>query len=337
MKILITGGAGYIGSHVVKLLGKSGKHKITVLDNLSTGYEDSVLYGDFVKMDLGDFDSLHRLFDAKNFDAVIHLAAATVVPESVADPLKYYMNNTVNTAHLIQICLKYSVEKFVFSSTAAVYGEPEEEEVSEDSELSPVNPYGMSKLMSERMIEDAGKAHNDFSYIILRYFNVAGADSSGKIGQRFPAATHLVKVASQTALGLRDRLEIFGTDFPTKDGTGVRDYIHVNDIAQAHLAVLEKLEKGEKSDIFNCGYRRGFSVKDIVETVKKVSGTDFKVVETERRTGDPSCLIADNSKILRLTKWKPSFDNIETICRSAFLWEKKLSRKKIHNFQENQT
>ncbi|MFO7735211.1 MAG: UDP-glucose 4-epimerase GalE [bacterium] len=335
MKILITGGAGYIGSHVVKFLGESCKYEITVVDNLSTGYEDSVLYGDFVKKDLEDFDSVDRLFAEKNFDAVIHLAAATVVPESVENPLKYYMNNTVNTAYLIKMCLKYSVKRFVFSSTAAVYGEPEEKEVSEKSELSPVNPYGMSKLMSERMIKDAGKAHSDFSYIILRYFNVAGADSSGKIGQRFPEATHLIKVACQTALGIRDRLEMFGTDFPTKDGTGVRDYIHVNDIAQAHLAVLEKLEKGGKSDIFNCGYRRGFSVKDIVETVKKVSYTDFKVVKTERRAGDPSCLIADNSKILRLTKWSPGFDDIETICRSAFLWEKKLSRKKTHNFQDS--
>ena len=324
MKILVTGGAGYIGSHVVKLLGEETKHEIVIADNLSTGSREAVLFGRLVEMELADFSAVDELFKKEKFDAVIHFAAKIVVPESVENPILYYMNNTVNTINIVKMCVKYNVGKFIFSSTAAVYGEPEVGVVTENSPTVPINPYGMSKLMSENVIRDTALAHIGFKFVILRYFNVAGADPDGKIGQCFPNATHLIKVSCQTALGSRDSISVFGTDFNTADGTGVRDYIHVTDLASAHICALNYLEKGGNSDIFNCGYGHGSSVFEIIKSVKKVSGHDFLVVMSERRKGDPALLIADNKKILKTMNWIPKYQDIDFICKTAYEWEKKL-------------
>lgn len=324
MKILITGGAGYIGSHVVKLLGEGTAHEIVIADNLSTGSRDAILYGRLVEIELSDLSAVENLFKAERFDAVIHFAAKIVVPESVENPILYYMNNTVNTINIVKMCVKYNVGKFIFSSTAAVYGEPEVGVVTENSPTVPINPYGMSKLMSETVIKDTALAHIGFKFVILRYFNVAGADPDGKIGQCFPNATHLIKVSCQTALGSRDSISIFGTDFNTADGTGVRDYIHVTDLASAHICALNYLEKGGNSDIFNCGYGHGSSVLEIINSVKKVSGKDFSVVMSERRKGDPALLMADNKKILKALNWIPRYQDIDFICKTAYEWEKKL-------------
>lgn len=323
MRLLVTGGAGYIGSHLVKLIGNIPSHQTTILDNLSTGHRAALLYGDLVQIDLSDTEAVEELLKNGRFDAVIHFAAHIVVPESVADPLKYYMNNTVNTTNLIRLCIKYGVGKFIFSSTAAVYGEPESGVVSETSPLSPINPYGMSKLMSERVLLDTARAFPDrFKTVILRYFNVAGADPDGRIGQSFPDATHLIKVAAQTVLGQREQLSIFGADFPTPDGTGIRDYIHVSDLAQLHVRALDHLDKGGETDIFNCGYGHGYSVREVLDTMKRVSGVDFKVIEGPRRAGDPAKLIADNAKVLTAWRWKPRYDSLELICRTALDWER---------------
>ena len=326
MNILITGGAGYIGSHVVKQLGEKTDYNLTVLDNLVTGFKSAVLYGDFIKADLSNFDEIEGIFKARKFDAVIHFAASLIVPESVKDPLKYYLNNTANTANLIKMCVKYGVNNFVFSSTAAVYGEPDISKmpITENSLLSPINPYGMSKLMSETILRDASKAYKDFNYIALRYFNVAGAALDGKIGQSTKDATHLIKVAAETALGKRDKIYIFGDDYPTFDGTCIRDYIHVEDLSDAHLKALSFLQENKKSDIFNCGYGHGFSVKEVVNTMKEVSGVDFKVEITKRREGDPAVLIAGNKKIKEKLNWTPKYDDLKLICKSALEWEKKI-------------
>ena len=325
MKILVTGGAGYIGSHVVKLLGETGEHEIVVLDNLSTGVADAVLFGRLVKMDLGNFADVEELFKTGKFDAVIHFAAKIVVPESVENPLLYYRNNTVNTTNLIEMCVKYGVSKFIFSSTAAVYGEPEDGVVTELTTTAPISPYGWSKLMSEWVLRDTAYAHKNFNYVALRYFNVAGADPDGRIGQNFPNATHLIKVASQTALKMRDKLSVFGTDFNTPDGTGVRDYIHVTDLASAHISALEYLKNGGCSQILNCGYGKGSSVLEVIESVKKVSGEDFKVEMIDRRPGDPGLLIADNGKILANLDWTPKYQDLDFICKTAYEWEKKIT------------
>ncbi|MBP7433205.1 UDP-glucose 4-epimerase GalE [bacterium] len=327
MKILVTGGAGYIGSHVVKLLGERGSDEIVVLDNLSTGRTEAVLFGRLEVMDLSEFEKVDQFIKKEKFDAVIHFAAKIVVPESVANPLLYYRNNTVNTINLINSCVKYGVGMFIFSSTAAVYGEPEDGIVNENSLLSPISPYGTSKLMSEFVIKDTAFAHPEFKYVILRYFNVAGADPDGLIGQNFPDATHLIKVACQTALGMRESLSVFGTDFNTPDGTGVRDYIHVTDLASAHLAALDHLENGGNSDIYNCGYGKGTSVLEVIRSVRKVSDKDFPVQNSPRRAGDPAKLIADNSKILKELNWVPKFQDLNLICRTAYNWEENILKK----------
>lgn len=325
MNVLVTGGAGYIGSHVVKQLGETTDHNIIVIDNLSTGNQEAVLYGELIQEDLSNFSRIKAIFSEKSFDAVIHFAASIVVPESVENPLKYYLNNTVNTANLINLCVKYNVNKFIFSSTAAVYGDSKGLPFKETDLTEPVNPYGMSKLMSERVLVDAGKAYSDFRYIILRYFNVAGADIDGKIGQSFPNATHLIKVSAEAATGKRSKVCIFGDDFNTPDGTGIRDYIHIEDLADTHLKALEYIGNNE-SNIFNCGYGRGYSVKEVIETMKKVSGVDFRVEITGRRSGDPSKIIADNSKILKAFSWQPKHDDLELICKTALEWEKVLAK-----------
>jgi len=339
MKILITGGAGYIGGHVAKQLLEYTDNEILILDNLSTGSIKTldtlkkIRDFEFVKLDLKEFDKVKELLDSKKFDAIIHFAASIVVPESVTNPLKYYMNNTVNTTNLIKCAIDSGVGKFIFSSTAAVYGEPKElpkDGIDEDCQTLPINPYGMSKLMSESVIRDTAKAHKNFKYVIFRYFNVAGADIyyekdklSPRIGQSFPNATHLIKIASECAVGKRDKMAIFGSDYNTPDGTGVRDYIHVDDLADAHIKALSYLEQNE-SETFNAGYGKGYSVKEVIEAMKKVTGVDFKVDLEGRRAGDPAMLISNNSKIKSKMKWSAKYENLELICQSAYEWEKRL-------------
>lgn len=325
-KILVTGGAGYIGSHTVLALNDAG-YEVLVYDNLSTGKKEAVLPpAKLVVGDLKDTSMLESLFKKEKFSGIIHFAAHIVVPESVSKPLKYYLNNTSNTTQLLNLAVKYKVKYFVFSSTAAVYGIPKQIPVKEDASLHPINPYGRSKLMSEWVIQDTAKAHPEFKYIILRYFNVAGADPKLRLGQSTPNATHLIKVASQTALGLRDKLEIYGTDYPTPDGTGIRDYIHVTDLADVHVLALKFLSQGNPSGIYNCGYGHGYSVKQIINTVKKISQKEFKVIESPRRAGDPASLIADPNKLMQTMHWKPKFDNIDIIVKTAYLWEEKLKK-----------
>ncbi len=333
MNILITGGAGYIGSHVVKLLLKNSKYNITVIDNLSTGFLDtietlkSIRSFDFIKADLCNWDEMRGIFKAKRFDAIIHFAASLIVPESVKDPLKYYLNNTANTANLVKLAVDHGVKKFIFSSTAAVYGEVNDENgISEDFPTNPINPYGQSKLFSEKIIQDVAKINKNFKYVIFRYFNVAGADPELQIGQKTKNATHLIKVAAEVACGKRDKMYIFGDNYPTSDGTCIRDYIHVMDLADVHIKGLEYLDENG-SDIFNIGYGKGASVKEVINTMKKVSGVDFKVEIASRREGDPAVLVAKNDKIIQKMKWAPKYNNLEFICKTAYEWEKKLDKK----------
>ena len=329
MNILITGGAGYIGSHVLKALLEKNSDKISVIDNFYSGSRDalvaleSVGKFEFIKCDLADTDLLEEIFSIHKFDAIIHFAAYIEVFESMQNPLKYYLNNTANTANLINLALKFGVKKFIFSSTAATYGEPENGVVCENSPQNPINPYGNSKLMSEQILKDAAAANSDFKFGILRYFNVAGASLDGLIGQNYPNATHLIKVATQTITGKRANMSIFGRDYDTKDGTCIRDYIHIEDLADAHLAVLDYLDDND-SDIFNVGYGHGFSVLEVINMAKKISGVDFEVMDAPRRLGDPAILIADSSKLRDLTSWKPKKDSLETIISSALAWEKKI-------------
>lgn len=336
MHILVTGGAGYIGSHVVKQLLEETSHDVTVIDNLSTGHQstlhtlESIALASqkgslrFYHVDLGDFSAVEKIFLSEQFDAVIHFAASIVVPESVGNPLKYYINNTVNTTNLIRLCNVYGIGQFIFSSTAAVYGEPTEMPVRETTPTNPINPYGMSKLMSERVLQDTAAANSNFRFVILRYFNVAGADILNRIGQSFPDATHLIKVTAQTALGKREKVSIFGTDYDTPDGTCIRDYIHVDDLATAHLKALNYLTRGNPSDIFNCGYGHGFSVREVIETVRDVAGVDFTVETAPRRAGDPGLLVSDNTKIKTKLDWEPRYDDLCLICKTALEWEKTL-------------
>ena len=327
MNILITGGAGYIGSHVAKAFLEQKKHKITILDNLCKGSIKainalkSVGEFEFVKQNLEDLDALEKLFDERKFEAVIHFAAFIEVFESMQNPIKYYQNNTANAINLIAMCQKYGVKNFVFSSTAATYGEPDTPQVTETSTQNPINPYGKSKLMIEWVLRDTAAANPNFRYAILRYFNVAGASSDGLIGQNYPNATHLIKVATQTILGKRDKMAIFGDDYETRDGTCVRDYIHVEDLANAHLSALEYIRAND-SEIFNVGYGTGFSVKEVIDVAKSVSGVDFQVEIAPRRDGDPACLIANSDKLRTKTSWKPMRDDLKVIISSALNWEK---------------
>ncbi|MGB8276201.1 MAG: UDP-glucose 4-epimerase GalE [Alphaproteobacteria bacterium] len=321
--VLITGGAGYIGSHVLCLLAESG-YDVVAYDNLSTGRPEAVLAGELVVGDLADTAVVEKLLSSRRFDSVLHFAASISVPESIADPAAYYANNTANTLGLLRCCIDARVANFVFSSTAAVYGEPESGIASESSRLVPINPYGRSKLMSEWILADMAAA-SDLRYVVLRYFNAAGADSKGRIGQSYPGATHLIKVACEAATGKRGSVTVFGTDYPTPDGTGIRDYIHVEDLAAAHLDALRHLERGGESCTLNCGYGRGFSVREVLECVKACSGVDFAVVEGPRRAGDPARLVADSARIRDVLGWAPRHDRLEEIVRSALQWERKLS------------
>lgn len=322
MNILVTGGAGYIGSHVVKALGEKG-YKVVTYDNLSSGNAWAVLYGDLVIADLSDRDALKRVIDRFKPKAVIHFAAHIVVPESVIDPIKYYKNNVSNTLSLLEVLLESGINLFIFSSTAAVYGIPKKIPVTEEEALSPINPYGESKKMIEIILKDMSTAYN-FKYVSLRYFNVAGADKEGRIGQAYKESTHLITRALKTAKGKFDKLYIYGTDYPTPDGTCIRDYIHVDDLAEAHLIALEYLLEGGISNIFNCGYGHGYSVKEVINMAKKITGINFPVEETGRRLGDPPILIADVNKIKKILNWTPKFDDLEYIIRTAWNWELKL-------------
>ncbi|HMN01441.1 MAG TPA: UDP-glucose 4-epimerase GalE [Geobacter anodireducens] len=324
MPVLVTGGAGYIGSHVVRQLSEAG-YTVVVYDNLSTGFPDALVHGErLVTGDLSDSARLDALFVEYGFSTVLHFAASIVAPESVTAPLKYYGNNTRNTLNLLGACVKHGVERFIFSSTAAVYGIPDSGVAAEESATVPINPYGTSKLMSEWMLRDVCAAHGMRS-VALRYFNVAGADPQARMGQRTPEATHLIKVCCQAALGLRDKVCIFGTDYPTPDGTGIRDYIHVEDLASAHLAALSYLEKGGESTRINVGYGRGSSVRDVIDMVRRVSGVPFPAEEAPRRPGDPPSLVARADRARTLLGWTPRYDDLETIVADAWRWEKKIS------------
>ena len=323
MATLVTGGAGYIGSHMVLALIDAGEDVI-VLDDLSTGFKRAVHpKAQLVVGDVGDEALVSRLIAEHKIDAVIHFAARIVVPDSVADPLGYYLSNTVKTRALLAAVAAARIKHFVFSSTAAVYGAPEEIPVGEDAKLAPISPYGSSKLMSEWMLRDAATAHG-IGYVVLRYFNVAGADPQGRAGQSTPNATHLIKVACQTALGKRARMEVFGTDYPTPDGTCIRDYIHVSDLVAAHLDALRHLRIGAGNLILNCGYGHGYSVLEVIDTVKRVSGKDFPLTLSGRRPGDPPVIVARADKIRSALGWQPKFDDLSTIVTHALSWEQKL-------------
>jgi UDP-glucose 4-epimerase len=321
--ILVTGGAGYIGSHVVRQLGEAGE-RVVVLDDLSTGFKQAVLHGTLVVGNTGDADCLAQLFAKHHFDTVMHFAAHTIVPESVADPLKYYRNNTAASRTLLEHCQKAGVAHFVFSSTAAVYGIPASGLAAETTPTQPINPYGQSKLMTEVMLRDLGAA-TKLRYVTLRYFNVAGSDPGGRIGQSTPEATLLTKVACEVAVGKRQHVSIFGTDYDTRDGTGVRDYIHVDDLAAAHLKALEYLRAGGASTTLNCGYGHGYSVREVIAMVEKVAGHKIKQKVAGRRAGDPPTLIAEASRIRDVLGWAPQLDDLEKICATSLAWERKLA------------
>jgi UDP-glucose 4-epimerase len=323
MTVLVTGGAGYIGSHMVLALLEAGE-RVVVLDNLSTGFGWAVPAGaPLVTGETGDEALVARIIAEHEVDAVIHFAASIVVPDSVSDPLGYYRNNTANSRALMECAVKGGVRRFIFSSTAAVYGNPERVPVAEDAPTVPMSPYGSSKLMTEIMLRDAGRAHG-LGHVILRYFNVAGADPQLRTGQSTRVATHLIKVAAETALGLRPKMDVFGTDYPTPDGTCIRDYIHVSDLVRAHSDALRHLRAGGASLTLNCGYGHGFSVLEVIDAVKRVSGVDFRVDVAPPRPGDPAQVVAAADRARTLLGWQPRLDDLSTIVAHALAWQKKL-------------
>ena len=324
MTVLVTGGAGYIGSHMVHELVDAGE-SVTVLDNLSTGFRFLIPASvQFVAGSTGDRPLIGEIIARQNVTAIIHFAASIVVPESVADPLGYYSNNTMNTCAMLDTAIKAGVRQIIFSSTAAVYGTTDAAPVRETAPTVPISPYGTSKLMSEIMLHDAGRAHG-LRFVVLRYFNVAGADPKMRTGQATPAATHLIKIACETAIGRRPKMDVFGTDYPTPDGTCIRDYIHVSDLVQAHSAALGYLRGGGASATFNCGYGRGASVFEVIDAVRRVSGRDFPVEVSGRRPGDAPTLVANVDRIRASLPWRPRFQNLDTIVSHALAWEKQLA------------
>ena len=322
--ILVTGGAGYIGSHTVLQLRARGE-RVVVLDTLSTGFRQSVLDTPLIEANVGDRQKVLETLRSYGVDTVMHFAAHTIVPESVADPLKYYGNNTCSTRNLLQCCHEAGIKHFVFSSTAAVYGIPAGDYADERAPTAPINPYGTSKLMSEWMLRDLSAASR-LRYVALRYFNVAGSDSDGRIGQSTREATLLVKVACQAAVGKRPQVSVFGTDYPTPDGTGVRDYIHVEDLATAHLNALDYLRADGASATLNCGYGHGYSVREVLASVERIAGHPLKVVESPRRAGDPPVLVARAERIRSVLGWRPRLDDLDTIVRTSLSWERQLLR-----------
>jgi UDP-glucose 4-epimerase len=326
MTVLVTGGAGYIGSHMVLELLDRGE-KVIILDNLSTGFDWVVPEGvPLFVGETGNQSVVSAMIKAHDVESIIHFAASIVVPDSVSDPLSYYLNNTVNSRAMIDAAVKGGVKNIIFSSTAAVYGTPERMPISEDDRMNPESPYGMSKLMTEIMLRHASEAHG-LKHVILRYFNVAGADPRQRTGQSSERATHLIKVAAEAVTGKRGGMSVFGTDYATPDGTCLRDYIHVSDLARAHSAALDYLRGGGANGTFNCGYGHGFSVFEVIDMVKKVSGKDFPVEIAPRRAGDPAGLVADNKRIRSTLNWKPQLDDLETIVRHALTWESKLAQR----------
>lgn len=341
--LLLTGASGYIGSHTAYQFLKHTPYSLVILDDLSTGFIENITYlqecfpnrVEFIKQNIANLSELRALFASRQFEGVIHFAASLIVGESVQKPLLYYTNNTLNTTNLISLCVEYGIKNFIFSSTAAVYGEPDISliPIDENAPLLPINPYGASKMMSERVLRDVAAITDGFNYVALRYFNVAGASMDNTasllskhkgLGQRSKNATHLIKVACECACGKRPYMGIFGVDYPTKDGTCIRDYIHIDDLANAHLEALSYLQTHKQSNIFNVGYSQGYSVKEVIALVKEVSGVDFEVREVGRREGDPIELSAKNEKILSLTNWRPQYNDLKRIIQSAYEWEKTL-------------
>lgn len=323
--VLVTGGAGYIGSHVVRQLGEAGE-RVVVLDNLSTGFRSAVMAGTLVVGDTGDAATVSRVIAEHGVSTIMHFAAHTIVPESVSDPLKYYGNNTCATRNLLACAVAGGVQHFIFSSTAAVYGIPPDGVAAEDSPTAPINPYGWSKLMSEWMLRDTAAAHS-MGYVVLRYFNVAGADPGGRIGQSTKKATLLTKVACEAAVGKRPWVGLFGTDYATPDGTGIRDYIHVEDLATAHLEALRHLRRGGESAVLNCGYGHGYSVREVIDAVDRANGSPVVRRPEPRRAGDPPVLVARADRIRQVLGWEPRYDNLDFIVETALRWERRLAER----------
>ncbi|MBT4519449.1 MAG: UDP-glucose 4-epimerase GalE [Halieaceae bacterium] len=327
MKVLVAGGAGYIGSHMVKMLSLAG-HDVITLDDLSTGYRDAVKYGDFVAGDIADTSLLNDLFSNNRFDGVMHFASYIQVGESVTKPYMYYHNNLSNTLVLLNAMIEHDVKHFIFSSTAATYGEPAYTPIDEAHHQKPINPYGHSKLMVEQVLQDFDHAHG-LKSVCLRYFNAAGADPDGELGERHNPETHLIPLVLQAASGRRSKITVYGSDYDTPDGTCIRDYIHVNDLCSAHLLGLEHLVSGGETRAYNMGNGLGCSIMELIELAKTVTGVDFEVIVSERRLGDPARLVADSTLLQRELNWRPEFASLEMIVRHAWEWEKQLQKSEL--------